>query len=407
MAALELETIKTLSQFSNLVAYYRFENGALTTDSSGNSHTLTNNNSVAGNASGKFGYCADQGSTNTTKFFHIADALDVDGGEITISLWVKNLSDIASGGPWGFANQYNTNNDVCHGIRYEYNGGTRRLYFDRWKCGVADEGPTYNLTMGTANWYNIVYTYDGTYVRGYVNGELVAGPTTASGTGDKSTASRSNNFTIGTISVKAGVSFGSYHSMSLIDDAFVLSGTALTASQIKAIYEGYFVNASAGSFTLTGKNTVFSVGHTLAYSYLTFALTGKATTLTKALSIIVSVGAFTLTGIATILTKALNLITAVGAFTLTSVNTTLTKALSIIVSAGSFTLTGIAGILTRGYTLISDVGEFALTGIDIIFNKTLSLMAEVGEFTLTSIATILTRALNMTLAVGNFALTGI
>lgn len=41
MAAVEINTVTDIINSSNLKAYYRFESGALTTDGSGNSHTLT------------------------------------------------------------------------------------------------------------------------------------------------------------------------------------------------------------------------------------------------------------------------------------------------------------------------------------------------------------------------------
>jgi hypothetical protein len=44
----------TLFSSANLTAYYKFDNGAITTDSKG-SNTLTNNGTVGSVAGGKFG----------------------------------------------------------------------------------------------------------------------------------------------------------------------------------------------------------------------------------------------------------------------------------------------------------------------------------------------------------------
>ena len=51
MTAIELNKSVIKDVFgANLKAYYRFESGALTTDSSGNGKTLTNNNNITNSA---------------------------------------------------------------------------------------------------------------------------------------------------------------------------------------------------------------------------------------------------------------------------------------------------------------------------------------------------------------------
>jgi len=55
MASKEINTITGIINSANLKAYYRFESGALTTDSSGEGHTLTAISDPAESPSGKFG----------------------------------------------------------------------------------------------------------------------------------------------------------------------------------------------------------------------------------------------------------------------------------------------------------------------------------------------------------------
>lgn len=163
---------------ANTQGYWKLED---LNDSSGNSRTLTNLNTVTF-ASGRFNNCADFGTANTNKALYVFHDLGVTGGNITISLWVKMRTEIASGEQC-FVVQEDAGTFVRNNIRYQYNAGTRRLVFGRVKTNVGDQNTTYNLTMGTSNWYNIVYTYDGANIRGYVNGALVTSPAAASGNG--------------------------------------------------------------------------------------------------------------------------------------------------------------------------------------------------------------------------------
>lgn len=56
----------------NLIAYYKCNQDALTTDSSGNSKTLSNSG-VAEISSGKFNYGADFGSSGTSNRLYRTD----------------------------------------------------------------------------------------------------------------------------------------------------------------------------------------------------------------------------------------------------------------------------------------------------------------------------------------------
>src|SRR3990167_2629412 len=88
---------------ANLVAYYRFNSGALTTDSKG-SNTLTNVNTVGETASCKFGYAADTGESNSNKLFTIATNLGINGnGDISISFWAKLRTEIGAGSQYFFS----------------------------------------------------------------------------------------------------------------------------------------------------------------------------------------------------------------------------------------------------------------------------------------------------------------
>lgn len=154
----------------NLLAYYRFNSGALTTDDSGNGNTLTNNNSVGETSSGKYGYAADFGNPNTTKYFSLGNGLGVDlSATASVTCWVKFAAEPAA----------NTQKDIIDWrsssgtagrmiLRYEDSGGTKRLYLDRAGAGI-----TYEVTLGTTNWHHIVVIYNSTAVKVYLDNSLV------------------------------------------------------------------------------------------------------------------------------------------------------------------------------------------------------------------------------------------
>lgn len=255
MAAAEL--LKTvLKDNANLKAYYRFESGALTTDSSGQGKTLTNVNTAV-DGTGVYGGAVDLGSTNSTKYLYIANDLGITGGACTVSIWVKNNSDIGSGA-WKFWTQGDAGTFVDFQVAYEYNSGTRRLQFRRIRRGTSTAEFAYNLTMGTSNWYHIVQTYDGTTVRGYVNGAYV-GSVASSGNGASNTV---DGFNVGADgSDQSGGTLSAYCS-SIFDDVAVFD-TALSADQIKELYEGRYLGelrpnqfgTTAGLWHLNGNST--------------------------------------------------------------------------------------------------------------------------------------------------------
>lgn len=229
MAAIELNKSVIKDVFgANLKAYYRFESGALTTDSSGNGYTLTNSNSVT-SSTGVFGGGADFGISNSNKSLTVTNNLGIDGGACTISAWVKLSSEISTD-YFAIVSQQSTTSKVKYAVVYNYNGGTRRIEFWRVKNGVSVDGPTYTITLGTNSWYHIVLTYDATSVRGYINGQFV-GVAASSGNGSAAVSSFLN---IGCDD--SGIRYFS----GLIDDVSIFN-TALCADQIKELYEGRII----------------------------------------------------------------------------------------------------------------------------------------------------------------------
>jgi hypothetical protein len=217
------------SLLADAVAYYRMESGALTTDTSGNGFTLTNVNTVA-EATGKYGGGADGGATNSTKYLWINNNLGIDGGACSISLWVKMNTEIGSG-IQTFVSQQNTNTDTSFMITYDYNGGTRRIAFRRYRQGVAADENYYTITLGTSAFQHLVLTYDATNLRGYVNGTLQAGPTAFSGNGTGVTSEH-----LAILTNKGGAGTPSEYVSAIVDDVAIFN-RVLTASEVTSLYE--------------------------------------------------------------------------------------------------------------------------------------------------------------------------
>ena len=158
---------------TNLVAYYKFESGAITTDSSGNSKTLTNNGTVA-SVAGLFGNCADLGTANTTKYFSRADGLGVDmSGAFSVNLWVKIRTELSSSELYEFLRWKSTTGTARYlSLYYQSISGTRRL--------VANNSEGYahylgiNPLLGVDNWHMVSVVASGTTHSLYLNGEKVA-----------------------------------------------------------------------------------------------------------------------------------------------------------------------------------------------------------------------------------------
>lgn len=168
-----------------LVAYYKLdESSGNPLDSSGNSRTLTNTNTAtfgAGkiNNGGIFAAASSQ-------YFTRADVLGTTiGGPITISAWVNftSLPSLTNGMAIVAVNGGATTPYISYYIEYFNNLTVYELRFHRDRSFVAGVSNNYAVTLNTGTFYHIVLTYDGTNLRGYVDGALVTGPTSRTGDG--------------------------------------------------------------------------------------------------------------------------------------------------------------------------------------------------------------------------------
>lgn len=238
MAAIELNSTPLISD-ANLVDYYRAEN----VNDSKDGYTLTNNNSVAFNAA-KFNNGFDLGASNSTKYLNNNTAIFSPLANYTISLWVKLQTEIGSGIYEFLHFENNTNKHVIY-IKYEYNGGTRRLNFGQDKWLVVGYTALNTITLGTSVWTHLVFTMSTRVMQIYVNG--AAAGTTATftvvdyTTGDTAT---NNQLLVGAGSTPGTGTIINYSS-AILDDV-VIFNRALTATEISDLYNGNW--PSGGGF---------------------------------------------------------------------------------------------------------------------------------------------------------------
>jgi RHS repeat-associated protein len=211
---------------ANLMDYYRLENASDTKGSNNLTATGTVNYDPA-----KFNNGADFGASNSTSKLYNSYAYD---GPLTISFWVKLKSEITSGS-WILATAGTNGGSpwTNQGVLYRYNGGTITLRFTKDRQNVAEYDADYPIALGTSNWYHIVYTYDGTNIRGYVNGSLVAGPVAASGNG---TGGATSAISVGGISPGGYFQNAGYASAAIDDLAYF--SRALSSTEVANLAAG-------------------------------------------------------------------------------------------------------------------------------------------------------------------------
>lgn len=189
------------------------------TDSHG-SNTLTNVGSVTFTPA-KINNGADLGTSNTTKYLTISSDLGINGGNISMRILVKIRTALTTGALTILATQRTSGSaKILYTIRYYNESGVNKLKFYRTTLGVADTFASYNVTLSTTNFQEIILTYDGTNIKGYLDGTEVAS-TAASGSG---TGTYTGLFQLGSyVNIQ--------HSSSIIDEAAIWS-KALTSTEV-------------------------------------------------------------------------------------------------------------------------------------------------------------------------------
>jgi hypothetical protein len=201
---------------ANLRAYYRMEAGALTTDSSGNSYTLTDNGVTP--TAGIFG-----GGVAGT-YLSIVNNLGITTGNQSHSFWVNfsaiptPLDDTFTILSW----KSGDTNDLFLLVQYICDAGTPKIMY-RWsRINVAHDYNYYTVSLSTNTWHHfvIVKNSTGTKLQLYIDNVLVGNGTYTDGNGS------------GTTTALYLISGGEHWT---IDDACVFNDV-LTTSEINLLY---------------------------------------------------------------------------------------------------------------------------------------------------------------------------
>lgn len=173
------------------------------------------------------------------------------------------------------------------------------------------------------------------------------------------------------------------------------------------------VTGNTGSFTLTGNDATLAVfsPKVLDATAGTFSLSGNAAEFARAYSITIDAGGFTLTGNDTTLRHDHQLTVDAGPFAVTGNDVALSEGgglnnYNLPVDVGVFALTGGEQTLARTYALAVETGVVVFTGNSITLADTDELTAEAGAFTLTGNPTNFARQYSITIDAGGFTLTG-
>ncbi|MCX6232115.1 MAG: hypothetical protein NTZ33_11280 [Bacteroidetes bacterium] len=159
-------------------------------DASGNGKNLSGTGITYSLANGKF----SQGAGMTTGNLSLANNLGIDGGSVTISIWVKKTNSIALNKYGGIIDLNSATSKVGYTIGFSNDAGVMNIYIDRVKIGVADQSIGYTFTISSTKFDNLILTYNAssTILTLYVNGVYIS-ERTASGNG----SSGSNGIEVG------------------------------------------------------------------------------------------------------------------------------------------------------------------------------------------------------------------
>lgn len=218
--SIELNSTSLLSD-ANLQGYWRFSNGALTTDSGPNGYTLTNNNTVTNVAGGKFAYGADFEDSSS-------QSLTVSGANLRISTsqtwsaWCK-LESLPSVQARICAVSDSTPTNY---VALTAKNSTNKFSFQ--VSGLTATEIDADTAFTTGLWYHVVGRYDSSantiaiWVNGVKKSASVTGSHTA-GTGD---------FAIGRLG--SYVATATYFD-GIIDDVSIFN-RALTDAEVSELY---------------------------------------------------------------------------------------------------------------------------------------------------------------------------
>jgi hypothetical protein len=167
-----------------LVAAYSFDEGSGTAaqDSSGNGNAGTLTNGLAWTTQGEYGSALSFDGVNDYVTVPNSPSLDISGTNITLSAWVNitdnnNIDYVIIGKPWASSSMPSPY--YQYAIEFDANGRKTIDFFFGDPSGTL-HGP-FSTTAPLGVWTHIAFTYNGSAVKGYVDGiEKLSVPETQS-----------------------------------------------------------------------------------------------------------------------------------------------------------------------------------------------------------------------------------
>ena len=261
----------------SLVSYWKLdETSGNASDATSSVKTLTNVGTTA-YAAAKINNGADFGITNSTMYLTRTGYV-VSDGACSISFWVKQRTEI-SGGVQTFS--FSGSESTALSVEYDFNAGTRRLQLTRIRSSLPTITTNYTITLGTANFYHIVGTYDGANIILYVNGVSV-GSTAASLNGTTNWSPGGGYFSIGANRSANDGSVSQYAS-AVIDESGIWN-RAITATEVTNLYNSGFANAYPFiGYAMVATTTSFAIATQTANMFR-----GFLTNITKPITTIIN-----------------------------------------------------------------------------------------------------------------------
>ena len=159
---------------NGLVGYWPFSGNA--NDLSGNGNNGTVNGATL--TTDRFGISNSAYNYNgSTNYINVSNSTSLQfNGAITFSVWF-NASTIPLGGV--NSTSYIMSKGADGGTPYSWTSflDTGVLSLTMWNSGNGNNGATITnsqLTISTNQWYNVIFTFDGTNAKAYLNGQLVS-----------------------------------------------------------------------------------------------------------------------------------------------------------------------------------------------------------------------------------------
>ena len=245
---------KTLRADANLEAYWKLENNALDETANNNDGTI---NGATYTASGKFGGAY---SFDGDDYITVSDDASLNTANVTLSAWFYAESDDLSTQRCIMQKPYTSNSEPYY--QYHLTAYNTSTYPKTIFLHISVGGARYTLAAKNSGWEygqwnQVVATYDGETIKGYVNGVFIDEQTTPSG--DITTYATA--LTIGRNAVG-----NSQYWLGKLDDVSIFS-RALSASEVRDLYASKknlvsadFDNGLSGTLNTNLKVKTYLVG---------------------------------------------------------------------------------------------------------------------------------------------------